>query len=385
VKSQSEKTGTGKRHPLTAYLFPHPIVLAALIFFGCAYRYSTVAEEVGGESALETLYTADCERTVYQPRGEPEERTVYQPHGEPEEPAVVEPRFALIPQSAHPGYPVAVAFGYNFETLEAGVQDLHAALLTAEGRRLTRAVFFPLSGQEGDEQPVKVAIFAIPSTAPFGDVIVRVESANGVIRDLPFSIESRQFHSETIYLDQRNTDLRTTPDPQRTAESQHIWALFNRTGTEVYTWDVFARPVTATRRTSLYGSRRIFQYTSGGSDMTVHNGIDYGVPTGTDVMASARGRVVLARPRIITGKSVVLEHLPGVYSIYYHLDSLAVNEGEIVEAGAILGQSGMTGLATGPHLHWEIRVSGEAADPDAFLSRPILDKNEILSHLSGNW
>ena len=336
--------------------------LLLLLFFSCTPRQLVIADAPYAES--------------YADGSSPELR---------EDPVILEPRFAIIPQAARPGYPVTVAFSFDFETLEAGVQGLRAALLVGEDRLLTRAVFFPMPDQEGDAQAVKAAIFAIPSTAPFGDAIVRIESANGLIRDLPFIIENRQFHAETIQLDQRNTALRTTPDPQRTAQSQHIWALFNRTGTEVYSWDAFERPVTSTRRTSIYGSRRIFQYVDGTSDTTIHNGIDYGVPTGTDVMASARGRVVLARARIITGNSVVLEHLPGVYSIYYHLDSLAVSEGDIVEAGAVLGQSGMTGLATGPHLHWEIRVSGEAADPDAFLSRPILDKNEILSQLNSNW
>jgi len=120
---------------------------------------------------------------------------------------------------------------------------------------------------------------------------------------------------------------------------------------------------------------------TGESDTTLHNGIDYGIPIGTDVMASARGRVVIARYRIVTGNSVVIEHLPGLFSIYYHLDSIAVSEGAIVEAGTLLGLSGVTGLATGPHLHWEVRVSGESADPDAFLNGPILDKNAILRQL----
>jgi murein DD-endopeptidase MepM/ murein hydrolase activator NlpD len=64
------------------------------------------------------------------------------------------------------------------------------------------------------------------------------------------------------------------------------------------------------------------------------------------------------------------------------MDSIAVSEGSIVEEGAFLGESGSTGLATGPHLHWEIRVSTENADPDAFLSRPVLDKEDILNKLT---
>jgi murein DD-endopeptidase MepM/ murein hydrolase activator NlpD len=85
--------------------------------------------------------------------------------------------------------------------------------------------------------------------------------------------------------------------------------------------------------------------------------------------------------RIVTGNSVVIEHLPGVYSLYYHLDKIEVKEGDIVEAGTLLGLSGATGLATGPHLHWEVRVNGENTDPDVFTTRPILDKSLILSKL----
>jgi murein DD-endopeptidase MepM/ murein hydrolase activator NlpD len=92
--------------------------------------------------------------------------------------------------------------------------------------------------------------------------------------------------------------------------------------------------------------------------------------------------VILARFRIVTGNSVIIEHLPGVYSLYYHLDHIDVAEGAMVSAGTLLGQSGSTGLATGPHLHWEIRVSQENTDPDAFVARPILDKDAILTKIN---
>jgi murein DD-endopeptidase MepM/ murein hydrolase activator NlpD len=164
-----------------------------------------------------------------------------------------------------------------------------------------------------------------------------------------------------------------------------LWSIISRTGREIYSEGPFRPPVTSTRRTSAYGSRRIYQYADGRTDTTIHAGVDIGVPTGTEVTACAAGRVVLARERIVTGNTVILEHLPGVYSLYYHLDSIAVSEGPVVAEGSLLGLSGSTGLATGPHLHWEIRVSGENADPDAFLSpalpRPLLDKQSIMDKL----
>ena len=81
----------------------------------------------------------------------------------------------------------------------------------------------------------------------------------------------------------------------------------------------------------------------------------------------------MASERIITGFTVVIEHLPGLYSLYYHLDSLSVREGQRVSQGDRIGTVGSTGLATGPHLHWEVRSAGVAVDPDLLVKRPLID------------
>ena len=77
----------------------------------------------------------------------------------------------------------------------------------------------------------------------------------------------------------------------------------------------------------------------------------------------------MSEERISTGNTIVIEHLPGVYSLYYHLDTLLAGCGEFVRAGTLIGRSGNTGLSTGPHLHWEFRVNGEAVSPDWFVGR----------------
>ena len=71
----------------------------------------------------------------------------------------------------------------------------------------------------------------------------------------------------------------------------------------------------------------------------------------------------------------MIEHLPGLFSLYYHLSALVAKQGEVVERGQIIGLSGMTGFATGPHLHWEVEASGIAVDPDALASGPLLNKS----------
>jgi murein DD-endopeptidase MepM/ murein hydrolase activator NlpD len=284
------------------------------------------------------------------------------------------PQFALIPENPRPGEPVTLGF------IPAAGDPATASLLDAQGRRLSRSSFFaaPIDYQGN---PLMAAVLTVPSTARPGPALIRVDSAQGEAVEIPLTIAGRDFVSEEIVLNQALTDIRTAPDPQKTAESEQLWAIISRTGADIYGAGPFIPPVSSTRRTSFFGDRRVFKYANGEQDASIHAGVDYGVPRGTPVSACGPGKVVLARNRIVTGNSVIIEHLPGVYSLYYHLDSLAAVEGTVVDAGAILGQSGSTGLSTGPHLHWEVRVSGENTDPDAFLSRPILDKDAILARM----
>jgi murein DD-endopeptidase MepM/ murein hydrolase activator NlpD len=83
---------------------------------------------------------------------------------------------------------------------------------------------------------------------------------------------------------------------------------------------------------------------------------------------------VFADLRILTGNTVIIEHLPGLFSVYYHMSEILVKTGDVVEQGALVGSVGMTGFATGPHLHWEVEAAGVAVDPDALVGRPLLDK-----------
>jgi murein DD-endopeptidase MepM/ murein hydrolase activator NlpD len=254
------------------------------------------------------------------------------------------------------------------------------AVLVAGGRRLRAAAFFPLPGEEG-KPPCQAALLGIPSTVSPGPALIRVEAGEALLGELALDIGDRSFVTEEIPLDQANTDILTQEDPQKTREAEQLWAVLNRAGGTIYSGGPFIPPLSSTRRTSFFGDRRVFVYTGGGREQSVHGGVDYGVPVGTPVRACADGRVVLARFRIVTGNSVVLEHLPGVYSLYYHLDSMAVSEGQILRAGETIGKSGVTGLATGPHLHWEIRAAGENTDPDAFTAGPVIDMKAILSKL----
>jgi murein DD-endopeptidase MepM/ murein hydrolase activator NlpD len=95
-----------------------------------------------------------------------------------------------------------------------------------------------------------------------------------------------------------------------------------------------------------------------------HTGLDFPAPSGTPVSAAGRGRVVSAGyDSGGYGNLVVIEHPSGVRSWYAHLSSMAVRRGDSVVAGMRIGRVGATGVATGPHLHFEVRLRGATLDP----------------------
>lgn len=116
--------------------------------------------------------------------------------------------------------------------------------------------------------------------------------------------------------------------------------------------------------TSRFGTRRSY---NGGPVRSYHEGIDYDAPPGAAVLATNDGRVALAEPLTVRGNAVIIDHGLGVYSGYYHLSEINVQKGQLVKRGDVVGKVGDTGLATGPHLHWEIRVSGINVDPTQWI------------------
>jgi hypothetical protein len=290
---------------------------------------------------------------------------------------VIAPRFAVLPEKAVPGEYVTVLAALEKNSGRSSANKLKADLFSAGGKKIAGALFFDYAVDEN--RVVKMAFIAPPSISEPGAAVVKIENDGVLLGEIPLTILEKKFRAEIIPLNPANTNLRTEPDPKKTAEAARLWSIISTTGNDIWTADAFITPVPAeTRKSSFFGDRRVYQYSNGKSDTSVHAGIDYAVPKGTPVKACAAGKVVLARPRIVTGNSVIIEHLPGVYSIYYHLDKINAVESGIVTAGEIIGLSGSTGLSTGPHLHWEVRVSTENADPEVFCSRAVIDSGAII-------
>jgi len=273
---------------------------------------------------------------------------------------------------------------------------LQALLSSSEKRPIQKAPFFYTDQIQlaGQDYILAMAILVVPNTYEEKNIYldVQFEKAASIASsffaglNLPqthnFPVSPRSFNSETIALGPENTDIKTKPDPQKNKEAAELWKLLTSTDAGLFNTAGFTAPVDSPRRTSYFGDRRVYQYTDGSSERSIHGGIDFGVPRGTPVRASAPGLVRMARFRIVTGNTVIIQHAPGLYSLYYHMDSLSVTEGDLVQTGTELGKSGSTGLSTGPHLHWEFRIQGEFADPDLMVQTAPLDKERIISKIT---
>ena len=132
----------------------------------------------------------------------------------------------------------------------------------------------------------------------------------------------------------------------------------------------FRYPVDASslRITSYFGARRSY---NGSEEISFHGGVDFGGQVGLPVYTAAAGRVVLAENLTIRGQAVLIDHGAGLFSGYWHMSQLAVGEGQEVPAGAVAGYLGGTGLVTGPHLHWEMRLNGIAVEPLQWVQQTI--------------
>lgn len=158
----------------------------------------------------------------------------------------------------------------------------------------------------------------------------------------------------------------TEPSPeqlQQAEESKKIKQDYLNRVTPDRGWDGnFTAPAEAPI-SDVYGSQRIFN----GVAQREHQGLDFRVPTGTPVAAMNSGTVLLARFLYFEGNCVVIDHGQGLLTLYFHLSEFRVKEGEPVKGGQIVGLSGGTGRATGPHLHVAVRWQGTYLDPAGLL------------------
>ena len=128
-------------------------------------------------------------------------------------------------------------------------------------------------------------------------------------------------------------------------------------GTGTYIW-----PLPGYRPGSAYGWRMHPIL----GEMRFHSGEDVGAPSGTPILAADGGTVIMAGINGGYGNCVMVNHGGGRVTLYAHMSAFAVSYGQKVSQGQVLGYVGSTGLSTGPHLHYEVRVNGATTDPKQY-------------------
>lgn len=292
------------------------------------------------------------------PTAEPTAEPTSEPTAEPTSEPVTEPA-AAAPNPPPPAPSAGVGVTLSPPAIPQGgatvvqVASASAAAATADfgGRQ------YPLLAS----QNVFWGVLGVPASQAPGayPVVVTLVSADGrTLRQLEASltVTVAGFPVEYVQLD---PSVAALLDPAIVlAEIDHRAAIYSAFTPERLWSGPFLLPVQGPIG-GVYGAGRSY---NGGPVTDYHRGTDIVAEEGAPVIASNTGRVVFAGDLSVRGRSVILDHGAGVFSAYHHLSALAVVEGQLVTKGDLVGAVGQTGLAEGPHLHWEIVVRGIEVD-----------------------
>lgn len=200
-------------------------------------------------------------------------------------------------------------------------------------------------------------------------VSLATTAADGFGLAVPLTIAPRSWRIESVNVAKRPGKM---PDAEyqqrRSAELAQIRAARGR-GSVADGWRQALIWPAAGRISGVFGAQRIYR----GEPGAYHAGVDLAAPAGAPIIAPAAGVVVLAAKKAFTleGHLLVVDHGMGLNSAFLHCSDLVVQEGDSVVQGQLLGHVGMTGRASGPHLHWALTWLGRRLDPQLFvLARP---------------
>lgn len=229
------------------------------------------------------------------------------------------------------------------------------------------------------EQPVLVvkehgqwiAVVGLALDIAPGEHELRVQSVDqaaekpvGEVRSVPFGVSPKNYPEQRITL-KDSSKVQLSPADVARVEGEiaaiqrlkHHWRPVDAVDLN------FVLPA-AGRLSGRFGLRRYFN----GEPRSPHAGFDIATPRGSAVRANAEGIVLAADDYFFNGRTVFVDHGNGLISMYCHLDRVDVQPGEVVGKGQRLGLSGMTGRATGPHLHWGVVLNGAMVDPELFVA-----------------
>jgi murein DD-endopeptidase MepM/ murein hydrolase activator NlpD len=180
---------------------------------------------------------------------------------------------------------------------------------------------------------------------------------------VPVRLREETWEEGVVYLPPGKGAL-FEPSERKERERRELRRILTRISSRALWNGPFSYPVPDPVTVSEFGKRRTYYVGGRLRAVSYHRGIDLRAAAGQNVYACSRGVAVFAGFRLTSGNTVVLDHGQGVFSVYFHLDGVAVAPGQAVEREQKIGTAGATGLAAGPHLHWGLMVDGVYVDPE---------------------
>lgn len=240
----------------------------------------------------------------------------------------------------------------------------------AVGRFMGRTVPF-FRDAEGERAGEFIGLVGIDlQDAPGSHELLVEMKGNG--RDRPRRLSysvlvlKEKFPVQHLSLPKSMVDLDDETLARVQSEQEQVRALLDTASPERRWSAGFIEPVHGTI-SGAFGRMRMIN----GQPRNPHNGEDIATQTGTAVVAMNDGIARLTVDHFFSGKGLFMDHGLGLYSMYFHLSEILVRDGDPIRRGQVIGKVGATGRASGPHLHWGVRLNGARVDPYALLRLPL--------------
>ena len=250
-------------------------------------------------------------------------------------------------------------------------------------------LFFPSFPMKDTE--TRLCVFAYPynvDPSTVAHIVARDDAGNEALASFNYKVFPKKFHSDTIDLDKISGGkflenvvppiMSQTPELRdqgsliknfllingslRQMDAQKLVAFSQRTASH-FTWTQPFLPLGNAQVEASFADYRTYVYHGQVVDHQTHLGFDLAVVQHTPVVAANDGQVVFAAYLGIFGNAIVIDHGCGLQSLYAHLSSFDVKEGDTVKRGQVIARSGQTGLAGGDHLHFTILLEGIPVNP----------------------
>ena len=213
------------------------------------------------------------------------------------------------------------------------------------------------------------AVIGLPLSLMPGTQTVQVSGLEGQQREFSFTVRPKDYAEQHLTIEDKRMVEPSGEDLARITREQEIIRRVFAAWTDLPLKSLqFSLPARG-RISSIFGLRRFFN----NEPRQPHSGIDIAGPAGTPVAAPLAGTVMETGEYFFNGKTVFIDHGQGLISMFNHLSRILVERGARVDTGEKIGEIGMTGRVTGPHLHWTVSLNNSRVDPALFLPEDVQD------------